>query len=880
MIRTRSWLFTVLLIVVLLSTVTMSAFATTATATPTSNLQSQPSRTADTTTITPTALPCYSLDVVFVIDQSGSMGGVASLAPNDPTGQRAYGPRWAIDFLADNALNVCPDAFHRVAMVSFGDETEVDLPLSDINPENEEEWTYTRSSLKSFIAEKNMGQTDPEPAFMEAIDILNEAGSIGDAPRKRVIIFMTDGMPCVEKLGCVYKPGQPSTFDFVGYAKRMKSKIDAALPFSQNLLKQEQCIDKLREIYGSDHIPAADAQQCMQDFKVSNEDYENSTYIYTMLISYGSAWPKALRDVYSAMSSEHGGRVIDITDNRGDIPANFLTIMTQLSGVPVTRLSCGSFAVNPYVKQARLTFFKLDDTIPVTLSYTDKNGVTHQVVDGVSDGGFDVEEHYSEGANERYVFTMPYAGIWNIDSTACDGIDAYYEMVKLDLGIGNNPLRIWSAQTGAYMNPDGAAIPEYDIEPYYNEDKAFYLSYEMVDTAGNVVLDSDNPVYGVKAVATITQPNKQKQTLNLVWLPEEKRLRSDTPILLPEPGQYTVDLIGTIPVKTEPYGPVYTQEPAKVFDQQMELFRLEGIQFNVFEVAPLKLVIDAPTNGQTLRPIHKTWWQSDFKLPLQVEPIVVKAHIVHEDGSPVDANEQIMIDPQQGIAAMAKQGDLVSQEVYLQPDAGVPGGFRGVVTGFAAEDQQDLTVMVAGDYDDHYRFANKEAVVPISRFDGILNRDTTYKILLGILIGYLLINLFRFYRNHRNTLSGTLEFAVSGAPADDFMLRGKRVVCFGPGKFKEKDYLDLYRMQVENLTKHSKPKPQKGDDGENYNPIEELDSTNKVRVKMCLTSERKGLRGFFNAMGWFPRWDRTYELSNGESVPYSEYSQASVEYKG
>lgn len=880
MIRTRSWLFTVLLIVVLLSTVTMSAFATAATATPASNIQSQPSRAADTATITPTALPCYSLDVVFVIDQSGSMGGVGSLAPNDPTGQRAYGPRWAIDFLADNALNVCPDAFHRVAMVSFGTETEVDLPLSDINPENEEEWTYVRSNLKASIFEKKMGETDPESAFMEAIDILDEAGSIGDAPRKRVIIFMTDGMPCVEKLGCVYKPGQPSTFDFVSYAKKMKRTIDAALPFSENLLKQEQCINKLREIYGSDHIPAADAQQCMQDFKVTNEDYENSTYIYTMLISYGSAWPKALRDVYSAMSSEHGGRVIDITDNRGDIPANFLTIMTQLSGVPVTRLSCGSFAVNPYVKQARLTFFKLDDTIPVTLSYTDKNGVTHQVVDGVSDGGFDVDEHYSEGANERYVFDMPYAGIWNIDSTACDGIDAYYEMVKLDLGIGNNPLRIWSAQTGAYMNPDGAAMPEYDIEPYYNEDKAFYLSYEMVDTAGNVVLDSDNPVYGVKAVATIAQPNKQKQTLNLVWLPEEKRLRSDTPILLPEPGQYTVDLIGTIPVKTEPYGPIFTQEPAKVFDQQMELFRLEGIQFNVFEVTPLKLVIDAPTSGQTLRPIHKTWWQSDFKLPLQVEPIVVKAHIVNDDGSPVDANAQIMIDPQQGIVAVAKKGELASQEVYLQPDAGVPGGFRGVVTGFAAEDLQDLTVMVAGDYDNHYRFASKEAAVSISRFDGILNRDTTYKVLLGIVIGIVLLNLFLFFRNHRNTLSGTLEFAVSGATADAFMLRGKRVVRFGPGKFKDKDYLDLYRMQVENLTKLSKPKPQKGDDEGNYNPTEELDSGTKVRVKMCLTSERKGLRGLFNAMGWFPRWDRNYELSNGESVPYSEYSQASVEYKG
>lgn len=881
--RVQSWLLSVALIFVLVSTITMSAYAFASSANAAVNPQSHLPESVKPETITPTVLPCYSLDVVFVIDQSGSMGGVASLPANDPTGQRAFGPRWAIDFLADNALNVCPDAFHRVAMVSFGNDTEVDLSLSDINPDNEEEWTYVRSDLKASIIEKKMGETDPAPAFEEAIDILDEAGSIGDAPRKRVIIFMTDGMPCVEELGCVYKKGQPSTFDFVGYAKRMKAKIDAALPFSEKLLKQEQCIDKLREIYGSDNIPAAESQQCMQDYRVTNEDYENSTYIYTLLISYGSAWPKALREVYSNMSNEHGGRVIDITENRGDIPANFLTIMTQLAGVPVTRLSCGSFAVNPYVSQARLTFFKLDDTIPVTISYTDKNGVTHQVVDGNSEGGFNIREHYSEGANERYVFDAPYAGIWNIESDACDGVDAYYEMVKLDLGSGKYPLRIWSAQSGDYMNPDGATIPEYDIDPYYNEDKAFYLSYEMVDTAGTVVLDSDNPVFGVKAIATITQPNKQKQTLTLQWLPDEKKLRSEEPILLPEPGEYTVDLIGTIPVKTEPYGPVYSQEPAKVFDQQMELFRLEGIKFNVFEVAPLKLVVDAPTNGQKLRPIHRPWWLSDFKLPLQVEPIAVKAHVVNEDGSPVDANAQILLEPQQGISVTAKQGDLSSQVAYLVPDPGVPGGFQGAVTGFTAEDLQEVTVSITGNYDDHYRFVNKAAAVPISRFDGLFNRDMTYKVALGLLIAFILLKIIQFIAIRQNPVSGMLEFATQGAPADEFTLRGKRVLSFGPAKFKGKDYLDLYRLQVENLTKTSKPKSQKGDDDGNYYPTDGMDGMNpqrKVRVKMCLTSERKGLRGLFNAMGWFPRWDRTYEIENGESVPYSEFSQASVEYQG
>ena len=45
---------------------------------------------------------CYSLDVIFIVDQSGSMSGDAGAAPNDPIGSRFEAPRYAMDWLANN----------------------------------------------------------------------------------------------------------------------------------------------------------------------------------------------------------------------------------------------------------------------------------------------------------------------------------------------------------------------------------------------------------------------------------------------------------------------------------------------------------------------------------------------------------------------------------------------------------------------------------------------------------------------------------------------------------------------------------------------------------------------------------------------------------
>src|SRR5687768_8250937 len=70
-------------------------------------------------------------DLLFLVDQSGSMGGVASGTPasvvpipNDPAGLRFVAPEAAIRILGHDRLGVRRNADYRVGLLSFGSGVE------------------------------------------------------------------------------------------------------------------------------------------------------------------------------------------------------------------------------------------------------------------------------------------------------------------------------------------------------------------------------------------------------------------------------------------------------------------------------------------------------------------------------------------------------------------------------------------------------------------------------------------------------------------------------------------------------------------------------------------------------------------------------------
>jgi len=154
-------------------------------------------------------------DVVFLIDQSGSMGGASfgSQSPSrpatDPDNMRfqavEFGVDWVGNFRASQSA-LGNDLDIRVGAVYFGGVsdtirtafvTEIALPLSTITAETPQDWQTERTSLVGAVSlptfgERNLGNTD----FISGLETTFEQLGAPDEQRLQLIILITDGSPC------------------------------------------------------------------------------------------------------------------------------------------------------------------------------------------------------------------------------------------------------------------------------------------------------------------------------------------------------------------------------------------------------------------------------------------------------------------------------------------------------------------------------------------------------------------------------------------------------------------------------------------------------------------------------------------------------------
>lgn len=150
------------------------------------------------------------LDIVFVVDQSGSMQRVdGSNAPNDPLGLRFYGPWYAMYWMGEDRLLVHEDITFRAAVVNFGSPGNVEVwdfgngrNWQEIDPNSRSAWNPVLNDLTQQIQgdmrdrflEESLGATsftDPFEAAKELFDTLPEA----EGERRRVVVVLTDGQP-------------------------------------------------------------------------------------------------------------------------------------------------------------------------------------------------------------------------------------------------------------------------------------------------------------------------------------------------------------------------------------------------------------------------------------------------------------------------------------------------------------------------------------------------------------------------------------------------------------------------------------------------------------------------------------------------------------
>ena len=298
---------------------------------------------------------CNGLDIVLLIDQSGSMGGVKGVAPNDPDNFRIDSAKQVLEQLGQNRLYFCTNAIHRLAVISFGDGPnkgdgwEMDLPFTVIDPDpaaGPQAWQTTADELKKAIVPKSLGTTDFAAAFAQAKRMLDELGSIGNLPRKKSLILLTDGGPCVEELGC---KSSSNTFAPTPYLRDLRDQINNDFPFTD----------------GAGYYLWVVAMQA-RGAKYLEGKFESGT----------------LADYWAALAQARGGDLVRLSRNQEEIPATFFTILVSVLGNKAEVVDCGPNYIDPYTETVIYTFFKGQSDIVVKLEHKYADGTLLTLSDG------------------------------------------------------------------------------------------------------------------------------------------------------------------------------------------------------------------------------------------------------------------------------------------------------------------------------------------------------------------------------------------------------------------------------------------------------------------------------------------------------------------
>lgn len=744
---------------------------------------------------------CFALDVIFIIDQSGSMSGIgingAKAVPSDPTDQREKAVESMVNWLIENSLDHCKNVRHQVGVVSFGDKARIDLPLTEIAPRSFDAAQQLQNRLAEKIVADKMGDTQPMGAFVLAKDLFSRSTITDDGiQRKRIMIMLTDGM---------ISSSQGNPDGYVKPTQKLADYIEENFKFSTALANRERCIQQLiKDNSGDfDRVPQEKILKCMQDYDILKNEYADSTYLYIVLMNYQEGWSREAKQIYHDVAESHMGELMDFQDksveNRNAIPEYFRKVLSSMVGVPSGRVSCGPVAVNPYMDKATFVFYKFSADTEVNLTYTDNKG--HKC--NISGGEVNPEcavtfEHDAYGPNERYVIEKPYPGIWHIESDRCssDGVSAYYTEVKLNSGDAIN----WS------MRP----IQQVEIAPFYDEEEPVYLpDYVMKSDTGEEVDNSPNPKFGVNVIATVVDPvTKDETTYPYKWV-EGGRFRAVDPLKVPNMGTYQVSIEGTSKFYPGNNAPV-TGDIENTFTETRVLFKhdTQNMEFVVKEVKPFRFEVEDPTLVNKSDQIH---YDVTHGWPLEVLPLEVSARtywVEYDSGNPPVLRE-ILENPESAFVAWIETNEGATERVQMKIDKEDPNRLYAEFEGIDSDLPMSFKVKLEGDVNQDYRVVSREAVKNFVREDSSAwSKHQTYITLLMILIGLTIILAIIPFFTHFDPVQGRLEFYEGTQKMFDPTLPAKKKKA----KFKRSD---LSGRDLKSLTVMHTPYDKNSDfDGE------------------------------------------------------------------
>jgi len=503
------------------------------------------------------------LDILFLVDQSGSMGGAAFGQPGrqatDPSGLRFQSMEFAMEWLGDFSHYAQPDSRVRMSVIAFGDpQRTLLLDWTELAPQGstDDAWERQKLDLRNllgvdFFGFRNFGYTNFEQAVMMARNQFDSLGILPTGERNlRVLIIISDGEPCA------VEDTNPETL------------------LCDSLARNQAQLDRVLQLTRSAFSP--------NDYQIYFLGIETPQELYWD--QYGGTWANITREPNTPArafvinnAEEMAQRILEMLDVLRALISNSMITL----GVPLDAAGNARVYVPPYTRLARFNVFK---QVPGTAT-----ALTLTKPDASMLSGTDPDVTVSDDRANIEVWTLerPDHGVWDIhvDNPDLTRVDVEIDQVFLqaDLIQASNPPIYHQWQS----------VP---LAPY------LYYRFNGADVAVDIL-----PAYPIDMTATVEQGAFSRQ----IALPPataavagNARQPQYAGTFVPlNTGVYTVELVGEVPDAVSPdpaaiappgiHTPVNTANAAT-----RETFEVRA---SAVTVEPDPLLIQR--NGD--------WWQND-----------------------------------------------------------------------------------------------------------------------------------------------------------------------------------------------------------------------------------------------------------------------------
>lgn len=458
-------------------------------------------------TISPLSISAQSytgIDIIFLVDQSGSMGGAAfgrpDNQPSDPTGLRFQTMQFAMQWLGDFRHYALGQGTVRMAVIAFGDpQREAILDWTELAP-NGSDWDTQKANLEELLSAdyfgaRNFGLTNFKDAFALAQDLFDQLPPLAQNQRNlRIVVTITDGEPCLTS--------DPS------------SCTSAAAGHQQ-----------LAQLY--DLVQRAFPEP---DYQIYLLVIENQALRPPFWHEYESDWKQIIKE-------PHTPSHIAVMSDSSQMTRNILTIMDEVRSIvsnafdtiplPLVNGQATTF-VPPYLRLIRFNVFKpnAQPGDPNILTLTRPDGTVLNAADPgitVSTGTANIEV---------WSVPMPVYGEWKVSVSDQANVEVYLDRAFMQSKLAH------ATQAPHYYQWQRVPIAPFLF--FENEsggrDPITPLPEFPLDITAYLVLPSGTP-------ETVSHLPLNPGTISALTPDRAQYLGEFTPLT---PGQYTISLVGQV----------------------------------------------------------------------------------------------------------------------------------------------------------------------------------------------------------------------------------------------------------------------------------------------------------------------------------------------